>query len=133
MNNMSKPGDPGVKADGSYGPWKAAQTVATLKSYLLPPYHFVAFIDEAKIPNVPKSQLLKYLTGFSPELQGRELSSMEELLKVFREFQPSGDYLIAIKGVSNVQGAKNPLGFVDTPILEKAIAYHAEQGHPGSV
>lgn len=125
--------EPGVKSDGSYEPWKAAQTVATLKSYLLPPYHFIAFIAEDKIPNLPKSQLLKFLTPFDPVFQARDLASMEDLLKAFRELQPEGDFLIAIKGQSNVVGVNNPLGFVDTPILEKAIAYHKEHGHDGVV
>lgn len=122
---------PGINPDGSYEPWKAAQTVATLKGYLLPPYRFVAFILEDDIPDLPKHKLLGSLIPFSPELQWKDLQDMEELLETFRQYKPTGDYLIAIKGKSNVRGINNPLGFVDTPILEKAIKFHKEQGHVG--
>jgi hypothetical protein len=124
---------PGMNPDGSYAPWKAAQTVARVKELLGAPYYVLACIDEATLKDLPKGRLMEHLTALPEEETARGYPNLAGMLDGFRRLHPKGDWLLLVKGVSRMPGVKNPAGFVDTPILEKAIAFHTNAGHPGTI
>lgn len=121
-----------MNEDGTYKPWKAAQTVANLKNLMAPPYKLQLYAPSGTlVEGMGQQEFLAQFRQFRPEIQAQEHQTLTEMLETARIVLGKGDWLFAITGT--VQGRSKPIGFVDTPILEKAITYHESQGHEGLI
>lgn len=113
-------------------PAEAAQMVARLKSLFHRPYTLRAYIASGTL--AADADPGKFLSQFStppPDIAGQTFDNFTELLRVWREFWPVGDWLFLLGG--STPGRQNPVAFIDTPIIEKAIAHHTGEGHSGTI
>lgn len=122
-----------MNRDRSYTLPEAAQTVARLKTVFHSPYTVKGVAPSGSFDDIPKGDPQALLSKFKvvPELEGREFASLTAMLAAFREIEPNGAWLFLLGG--KTPGHKNPAGFVDTAILEKAISHHTTQGHKGEI
>jgi hypothetical protein len=128
-------------------PQQSAKQVALFKSMFGPPYTLVAFAKcEDVQPYIEQQEAGQEVNGM--ELLARLQSApsyfkvvsymaLSHLLTDWRKANPEGEWLLVITGRdirANVSvHAENPLGFIDTPVLEKAIKHHREGGHRGTI
>lgn len=123
-----------MNKDGTYTLPEAGQMVAKLKTLIGSPYKLAACASEDNLEGAVSDPetIMQRLSTPPIEIVNQEFLTLSELLTAFRVLQPSGAWLLVIKGQS-LTNYKNPAGFIDTPIIEKAIEWHTSQGHEGEI
>ena len=119
-----------MNKDGTYTLPEAAQIVARLKTMMLSPYKVKGIAPSLKEgePQPSKEDFMKRFK-IEPSFVGRRFKNLTQILEAVRELHPEGEWLLMVTGF--VPGKENPLAFLDTPIIEKAIEWHTSQGHGG--